>query len=69
MEYRKKKQHNQLFKFSNLAIQMGLIIGAGAYFGVRLDDYFKFEHLFTIILSLMSLFGSFIYVIHEVKKL
>ena len=69
MENTKKKRHNHLFKFSNLAIQMGLIIGAGTYSGVRLDEYFKFEHLFTILMSLMSLFGFFIYVIYEVKKL
>ena len=65
----KKKQLNQFLKFSNLGIQMGLIIGLGSYLGFKLDDYFKLDNLFTICLSLAGIFGALFYVIREAKKI
>jgi len=65
----KKKPLNQFLKFSNLAIQMGIIIGLGSYFGLKIDEYFGLQNIFTICLSLAAIFGSLVYVINEVKKL
>ncbi len=65
----KKKPLNQFLKFSNIAIQMGLTIGLGAFFGLKIDEYFALKNVFTICLSLAAIFGSLLYVIHEVKKL
>ncbi len=63
----KKKPLNQFLKFSGIAIQMGLIIGAGAYAGVRLDAYLEKEFpLFTLVLSLFAVFSALYYIIKEV---
>ena len=41
MKNQKKKPLKQFLKFSNLGIQMGIIIGFGSDLGFRLDNYFK----------------------------
>jgi F0F1-type ATP synthase assembly protein I len=69
MEKPKKRPLNQILKFSNLAIQMAVIIGLGSYFGIKVDEYFGSQKVFTICLSLTAIFGSLFYVIKEVKKL
>lgn len=69
MEKPKKKQLSQLLELSNLAIQMGLIIGLGTYAGAKLDILFDKKSVFTIVLSLAALFSSFYYVIVKAKKL
>jgi ATP synthase protein I len=50
------KQPNPFFKYSNLAIQMGLIIGLSAWGGQKLDAYYKnSQPVFTIVLSLAGI--------------
>ena len=68
MPKQQKKQHNQVLKFSNLALQMGIMIGLGSYIGLKVDEYFALQKVFTICLSLTAIFGSLLYVINEVKK-
>lgn len=68
MPKQQKKQHNQFLKFSNLALQMGIMIGLGSYVGLKVDEYFALQKVFTICLSLTAIFGSLLYVINEVKK-
>ena len=65
----KKKPLNQFFKFSGVAMQMGVIIGLGAYAGSRLDLWLEKENLFTVILSLLAVFAALYHVINEVIKL
>jgi hypothetical protein len=49
---------------------MGVIIGAGAYAGVKLDEHLEKEFpLFTLILSLVAVFGALYHVIKEVIRL
>ena len=48
---------------------MGLIIGIGVFAGLKADLYFKFEATFTIIFSLLGVFGALFYAIKEAKKL
>ncbi len=61
------KQPNSFVKYSNLAIQMGLIIGLSAWGGSKLDEHFKTkEAYFTIILSLLGISGSLYLVIKDV---
>ena len=52
MTNQKKKPLNQFLKFSNLGIQMGLIIGLGTYLGFKLDNYFI--HFFNFSLFVAS---------------
>lgn len=53
------KQPNQFFKYSNMAIQMAVIITLGAFFGKWLDAKFILKYpVFTILLSLISIFAA-----------
>ena len=69
MTNQKKKPLNQFLKISNLGIQMGLIIGLGVFAGLKTDLYFKSEAAFTIIFSLIGVFGALFYAIKEAKKI
>jgi len=48
---------------------MGIMIGLGSYIGLKVDEYFALQKIFTICLSLTAIFGALLYVINEVKKL
>ena len=64
MENRKK-----VLLYSNLAIQMGVIIGIGTFFGNHLDESYKNQTpWFTLILSLSAIFLAFYQVIKTIKK-
>jgi len=65
----KKKPLNQFLKFSNLAIQMGLIIGLATFAGIKTDLYFKLESTFSVIFALIGVFGALFFVVNEAKKL
>jgi F0F1-type ATP synthase assembly protein I len=69
MKKPKKSLLNQFFKFSNLAIQMGVSIGLGAFLGIQLDAYFEKDLLFTVIFSLLAVFGALYQIIKEVTRL
>ena len=69
MTNQKKNPLNQFLKLSNLGIQMGLIIGIGVFAGLKTDHYFKFDATFTVIFSLMGVFGALFYAIKEAKKI
>ena len=69
MTNQKKKPLNQFLKLSNLGIQMGLIIGIGVFAGLKTDLYFKFDTAFTVIFSLLGVFGALFYAIKEAKKI
>lgn len=50
------KQPNSLLKYSNLAIQMGLIIGLSAWGGQKLDQHYLTKTpVFTIVLCLSGI--------------
>lgn len=64
-----QNQPNQFVKYSNLAIQMGLVIGLSAWGGNQLDQYFKLKTpVFTIILSLLGIFASIYLVLKDFIK-
>ena len=69
MTNQKKKPLNQFLKLSNLGIQMGLIIGIGVFAGLKTDLYFKFDATFTVVFSLLGVFGAMFYAIKEAKKI
>jgi len=69
MTSQKKKPLNQFLKLSNLGVQMGLIIGIGVFAGLKTDLYFKFDATFTVIFSLIGVFGGLYYAIKEAKKI
>jgi hypothetical protein len=66
----KKQQLTDYGKFSSMAFQMGGIIALGVWGGIELDKYFpitKFP-LFTMSLSLLSVFASMYFVIRGILK-
>lgn len=65
----KKKPLNQFLKFSNIALQMGAMIGIGAFAGIKLDQYLGKNQLFTVTLSLLAVFGALYHIIKEVTRL
>ena len=63
------KQPNPLLKYSNLAIQMGIIIGLFAWGGQKLDGHYKNpKPVFTIILSLTGIAISLYLVLKDFIK-
>lgn len=69
MKSPKKKPLNQFLKYSNLALQMGATIGLGAFLGMKLDEHFEKESLFTIVLSLIAVFGVLYQIITQVTRI
>jgi hypothetical protein len=60
---------NSYARFSAVGIQMGLIILAGTYLGVYLDEKFQFEiAVLTIVCSLASVALALYLVIREVSR-
>lgn len=56
-------------RFSGIALQMVIIIGLGAYGGVKLDEAYPNEHsMYTIICSLAAVGLSMYYVVRQVTK-
>jgi F0F1-type ATP synthase assembly protein I len=50
------KQPNLFFKYGNIAIQMGAIIGLSTWGGQKLDAYYmNATPVFTIVLSLLGI--------------
>ncbi len=45
-------------KYTNIGFQMLAIILVGVWGGVKLDEWLGFSSLFTIILSLLSVFAA-----------
>jgi Putative F0F1-ATPase subunit Ca2+/Mg2+ transporter len=66
----KKKSLNKWVSLMNIPFQMGLIIFAFTYLGMWLDEkYSNDSSLWTIVLSLFSVFIALYNVIRQVKNL
>lgn len=65
-----KPERNPYLRFTAIAMQMGLIIAAGTYGGVWLDEHYSDGgNLYTIILSLTAVFASLYHVYREIIKI
>jgi hypothetical protein len=61
MEPAKRPDPNPFFKYGNLAVQMGVIIGGSVWGGQKLDEHYKNgTPVFTIVLSLLGI-GAALY--------
>jgi F0F1-type ATP synthase assembly protein I len=66
----KKKQRNKWLALINIPIQMGVVIFVFSYVGTWLDDkYTSKNSIFTITLSLLSVFISLYIVIKQVNNI
>ncbi|WP_084625900.1 AtpZ/AtpI family protein [Flavobacterium soli] len=64
-----KRPFNKWIMMMNIPIQMGVIIFAFTYLGIWLDEKYTNSSIFTIILSLFSVFIALYNVIRQVKNL
>lgn len=65
-----QKKFQDYSRFSAMFFQMGITIAFGVWSGMKLDEYFpvaKFP-LFTVSLSLLSIFASMYFVIRGILK-
>jgi hypothetical protein len=65
-----QKQPNPYFKYSNMAVQMALIIGLGCWGGYKLDEIYNKNStpIYTIVLSLLSIFAAMYIVLKDFIK-
>lgn len=57
-------------KYSVMGFQMAAIIGLGVFAGIKLDNWLEFKKfpLFTILLSLVGVFGALYWVLKDFMK-
>ncbi len=66
----KKQPLNKIARLSGIGIQMGIIIGLGAYGGKKLDEYYQFEKKwFTIGLTLFAVAAALYLTIKQINNL
>jgi F0F1-type ATP synthase assembly protein I len=64
-----RQSYNSYLKYSNIALQMGAIIGLGVWGGIQLDRYFELvTPVFTLVLSLLSVFVALYIIIKGVSS-
>jgi hypothetical protein len=71
MEKKNKKDSPLLFyaKYSSLALQMVVIIVAGAFGGKALDNWLEWEFpVFTLVLTILAVVVAIIYGMREIFK-
>ncbi|UMB53271.1 AtpZ/AtpI family protein [Lutibacter sp. A64] len=67
---KKKRQLNKYLQLTGVAMQMGVTIYLGVYFGKWLDAYFQTTNkIYTIILTLFALFASIWSVLAQLKNI
>lgn len=66
----KNDRRNKYLQFVNIAFQMGIIIAAGVFIGIWLDEKFPNKYsAYTIIISLLGVFIALYQVYRSVKNL
>ncbi|XLS29320.1 AtpZ/AtpI family protein [Flavobacteriaceae bacterium M23B6Z8] len=65
-----KNKLDNYAKLSGIAFQMIAIIGAGAFAGIKLDEKYPNKYsVYTIVLSLLSVFIALYLIIKQVSNL
>lgn len=68
-EQNPKNKFNNYVKYSNLAIQMMVIIVAGAFGGFKLDEYLNWGFpVFTVVLSLGAVIAAIYLAVKDLIK-
>ena len=68
-QLKNKKKRHSLIVFSQIGLQMSIIIASGVFIGYELDEIFESEsRIFTVIISLLFILLSIYYVIKQVSK-
>ena len=65
----KKKPPLNYARFAGMGLQMGVIIAAGVWGGIKLDQLLALKFpVFTLVLTLLSVFLAIYYFIKDVLK-
>jgi F0F1-type ATP synthase assembly protein I len=59
---------NQYARYSGMAFQMMVIIVAGAFGGLKLDQWLNTKPVFTVIFSISAVFLAIYYVTRDLLK-
>lgn len=59
---------NQYARYSGMAFQMMAIIAGGAFGGLKLDQWLKTKPVFTVFLSIVSVFLAIFFVTRDLIK-
>ncbi len=69
-EEKKKKQLNNYAKYSSLGIQMLVIILAGVFGGIKLDEFLAWEFpVFTVVFSILAVFLAIFHAVKDFLKM
>jgi hypothetical protein len=61
-----KKQFDHFIRYSSLAFEMIVIMGAGVWLGVKLDQWLNMSYpVFTLSLMILSVIGA---IYHTIRK-
>ena len=63
-----KNDLNQYARYSGMAFQMMAIIAAGAFGGLKLDQWLKTKPVFIVIFSIAAVFLAIYYVTRDLLK-
>jgi hypothetical protein len=63
-----KKSLADYSRYSSMAFQMAAIIFAGAFGGLKMDQWLKTKPVFTVALSIGSVFLAIFYVTRDLLK-
>jgi ATP synthase protein I len=63
-----KKQPNAALKYTGIGFQMLAIIAIGVFGGIKLDQWLHTPKIFTIVLSLLSIFAAIYVAIKDFIK-
>jgi len=65
-----KKQPDNYLKYSGMGLKMALIMIAGTYSGIILDEWLQFKKIpiFTLLFSLLSVFLAIYYFVKDFIK-
>jgi len=64
-----KKPLNKFIRFTGIGIQLGATIYLAAYLGKKLDVYFGFEKILTLLLVLFAFVLSMYSMLQQLKKM
>jgi F0F1-type ATP synthase assembly protein I len=65
VQQQQPKKYNSFLKYSGLGLQMLATIGAGAWAGMKLDDYFEMKFPVFLITLVFLLFGGVMYQLYR----
>jgi len=58
---------NNIVRFTSLGFEMLGIMAISVFIGFKLDDWFKLNHVFTVIFTIFSVVAALFYAIRKIK--